>query len=469
MHRSVASLVILLLCLSRLPAVVAQPQAPLLPTPDPAASVAGGGGDWISFMLVDPRPLTEGQRRALLLTLEALLHAARLAPWTGRDADDPVLARGLSMARQGRPIAAWALPGSPPVGHPAAAIALRIWGDQDPPAEALAGLRLTDSHGRGDLPWRDALARNAATPTPVESPISPEAVGEWPRHREAAGALNPSGRPVVLELAINVNACRHAYGAAFDAGRGSVMLDTARLANARVIGLHAWVLPASSVSTRDPSLPRVAGVADHAYSGPDLLCVAVSWSARSQPPGTVRARLCTTPFWPLQQLGPPPAPEAGSIALAARAPWRAMIPAWLDLYAASLEASDRDAFTAARATWSRDGGAAADRLALNLAPYLAVIVQPADDHAVIRWHVPIKPDTSPAALAPLVSRAFAAVQSSFQGDPAAGLADLAPFAAARWKPWSGAMGLDASAANQSGQPAGTPAFRGRWLVRPVTP
>jgi hypothetical protein len=227
------------------------------------------------------------------------------------------------------------------------------------------------------------------------------------------------------------------------------------------------------VSTRDPSLPRVAGAPDEAYTGPDLLCVAVSWSARSQPPGTVRARLCTTPFWPRQQLGPPPAADAGSIAMAARVPWRAMIPAWLDLYAASLEAPDRDAFTAARTMWSRDGGAAADRLALNLAPYLGVIMQPADDRAVIRWHAPLKPDTSPAAMAPLVTRAFAAMQSSFQGNPAAGLADLAPFTAARWKPWSGALGLDASPAGKPEQAAGTPApapaIRGRWEVRPANP
>jgi hypothetical protein len=65
------------------------------------------------------------------------------------------------------------------------------------------------------------------------------------------------------------------------------------------------------------------------------------------------------------------------------------------------------------------------------------------------------------------------MQSSFQGNPAAGLADLAPFTAARWKPWSGALGLDASAAGKpeqaAGAPAPAPAIRGRWEVRPANP
>lgn len=454
---------------------IAAPPAPLSPAPDPAAAVARAGGDWLSFLHVDPRVLSDRQRRSLIDILDAILRTSQLSPWTGGPIVDPIYERSLSLARQGHPVAVWALPHTgdrqPDQHIDQAILALRVWDRARAATDVVKDLKFIGSPaGAPPADWQDALAAGATAPSATTSPISVEAVGEWPRHREAATALNPTGLPVVLELAINVNACRQAYGADFDAGRGALMLETARLANARVIGIHAWILPAAQVALRDPSLPWVAGGVDDRYHGPDLLCVAVSWSARSQTPGTVRARMCTTPFWPRQQLGSPPSPDTAALAAAARTPWRAMIPAWLEIYGASLTVADREAFVTARNAWAREYGPAADRLALNLAPYLGAAIQPTEEHTVIRWHSPLKSDAAPSSIAPIVTRVFSSVQASLKGDPGGGVVEFVPFATERWKHWSGALGLDVPQPVEPGQPkssdAASAALRGEWRIKP---
>lgn len=233
----------------------------------------------------------------------------------------------------------------------------------------------------GTALWLKRL--EAATPPAAGD----EATGEWGAHRAAAAAAH-DGREPAIEVGINLNALRRHLPQAFAPGRGSALLEALGLANGRVLGLHAYILAADSVPTRDPSLPRV-GAAPEPYSGPPVLAIEATWTARSEPPGQVRHKSLTSFYWPSAQVGggaPPGEPPA--LAATARLIWRSILDRGLDLYGSSLKESEVEAFATARERWMHDGRGAADQLLSRAEPWAALRVEKgASGMLVLRWRV----------------------------------------------------------------------------------
>lgn len=366
--------------------VAAAGTAQAAPPPNPVDPAVRG--EWLAFAWIDLQPLARGgddsPRAATAELLRGALSSGLGALGVPSEGDQRVLKESLDAAVGGAPVAIWLVPAVP---GERSAVNARIWSPDGS----------TRDVGE-QLPTEDHRLRMYATV------LGPEGFAEWPAHRQAVGGVAPAGEPLI-ELAFNVDAIRQqcpsefagSSGVTSDGGgmRGHNLLGALRVANARVLGLHARLIPADAVSPRDPALPRIGATANATYAGPPLLIVEASWSARSQPPGTVHHAALTLPYWPVAQLGTL-GPNEAAFVLAARASWRPVVDRVLDVYHASLPPATSPAFASLRQRWLTSHGDALGRLISGTEPWVAWSCQlRGDDRGRLAWRVRLRPDASP--------------------------------------------------------------------------
>lgn len=440
--------------------------------PSPEAIDADQVNDWLAFAWADfsiAAGANAVHEHGLARTIAALARPALGTTTNIGPLGDGLLGVAAVMADADRPTAVWVTPVAQ--GGEAAAVTVRFAEGTDSPRveEALRGLQ--SAIARRDVPDHNGThARELSSfspPSELPKPLSRESVGEWPAHRQAARTLQSAGA-VVFEFALNVNALRVFYGDAFDSGRGAAMLDTLSLSNARIVGMHGILIPAKDVATRDRSLPRVAGgAAEQAYQGGDLLAIVLTTSARSQPPGTVRAALITCDFWPQLQLGSPfGSPDAWNLAI--RTPWRTIWPRVLDVYAAGLMDEQRAVFDRSREAWRSEGGGAADRLAGSLSGYLGLAVA-TDEHgaAVTQFRVPLREPSSADTLLGIIGKITKPLSEISGNLPGEGLRWRSA-AQARWSGLRGSVTLGKTGPEKSAE--GSASFvelRGELVAEPI--
>lgn len=178
-----------------------------------------------------------------------------------------------------------------------------------------------------------AAAPTASPPAPerawaVPSVESPAADAERLAHRRAVETgwrSNCPGTTKAFEVFVDLNALRIAHPDWFATsptpGPGAVALNTLELANARAVTIHGWSVPPAAVASIDPTTqaatapppPGAAGKGGYPASGPALLVVEITASARSDPPGTVATRrLLTLAGWPTERMEPAELALAGT-------------------------------------------------------------------------------------------------------------------------------------------------------------
>lgn len=190
--------------------------------------------------------------------------------------------------------------------------------------------------------------------------LSPRAVNdEWLAHERVVAEARPDG-DIFLEAFINLNALRRAFPDAFPGGRLEQLLRSSNLANGRAFMLHArWIKP------QDVKIGRIEGQ----YNGPPLIALDATWSARSEPPGSVRRMALTESDWPAELSMPPP--PGGYIAVVPLDVDRWLARA-LDIYGATLETPAASRFTLRRRAWHSKHSAALGRVSGALGPWLVV-------------------------------------------------------------------------------------------------
>lgn len=383
---------------------------------EPAPVDPGVRGEWLAFVWLDLRPLADGDHDASREAAADLLKGATLAglgAFGAPSADDRnVIEEAAHAAAAGRPVAVWIVPAAP---GERSAVNARVWGD-DGSARDIGTVLPPDDH---------RLQAAAGV-------LGPEGFAEWPAHRRAVEGVRPGG-PTVLELALNIDAIRHQCPGEFDTGgaRGQSLLSTLGVSNARLVGFHVRLVPAASVAPRDPSLPRIGNAADAAYAGPPLAIVEASWSARSQPPGTVHHAALTLPYWPVAQMVPVGAGDAAFV-VAGRAVWRPLAEKGTGVYEATFPTADRTALEGSVKRWHADHGSALDRLLGGLGPWVGWSCPiGGEDRGRLVWRIRLRPDAPADSAARLLA------------EIGAGPGDIR--AASRWGGLTVRLGIDGGA------------------------
>ncbi len=353
-------------------------------------------GEWLAFAWLDLRPLSGGgggsARAAAVEPLRgaALVGIGAFGPVSADD--ERVIDEAANAAANGSVVAVWLVPTTPGEN---AGVNARVWSDDGSSRDIGIVLPVGDHR----------LSAAAGV-------LGPEGFAEWPAHRRAvAGATSssPAG-PIVAELALNADAIRHQCPGEFASigARGQRLLASVGVANARVIGFHVRLIPAVSVPPRDPSLPRIGGAFGAEYAGPPLAVVEASWSARSQPPGTVHHATLTLPYWPVAQLGS--GGGDGAFVVAGRAAWRPMAERVIGVYAATVPDPERPGVEDSLTKWKASHGGALGRLLGGLGPWVAwTCPVGGEDRGRLVWRIPLRPDASAESAAGLLGEVTAGV------------------------------------------------------------
>ncbi|MCC6322933.1 MAG: hypothetical protein IT438_16025 [Phycisphaerales bacterium] len=334
---------------------------------DPAAPDPAVAGEWLVFCSIQAQAESQAGCRTVLREFVGIA-LTRMATWVypPNAPEFDRIKELVDQAAKGKPVSVWLVPSS------------------------------NNEPGPFTMVSHDDVVKSPHTA------IVSAASSEWPAHRAMSAAAHPE-TPVTIELALNLNNARRLFPAAFDpaiaAGRGggaARVLDALRLSNARTVGLHIRLIPPARVRTRDPSLPRIAGTSEPAYKGPTVALIEASWSARSQPPGTIYLAPLTTDHWPTMQVGDP----AGDDGLAAvvRVPWRGALDSALGVYGGLLDARDVTRFDRQAVGWREAHESAIQRLTSTLDPWVQVGIRvgaPHELHATAR----LREDASAAATA----------------------------------------------------------------------
>jgi hypothetical protein len=382
-------LLIALACLLAILSRAGADQPAALPV-DPAAQ-----REWLAFAWIDLRSFSgdggkSSPRAAAGAVIEQALLAGRTAVGPLTPDDRTVIAKAIESAVKGSPAAIWLVPET---AGDKSALTARVWEDD-------ANHTVLTLH---------PLANPDATPLQTAAGVlGPAGFAEWPAHRAAIDAAHrPGAGATVFELALNIDAIRHQCTGEFDAAtpnpRGQSILNALHVGNARVLGLHARLIPPAEVTMRDPSLPKRADSPTTVYAGPPLLRLDTSWSARSQPPGVVRTRELTSGYWPAVQLGPVPSADSGAFVLAMRTTWRPLLDLLLDGYSATLIGAAQTDFASARLSWKSAHGSAISSLIGGLDPWLvARCPSAADSRGQLAWHIPLRREATAGGAAKLI-------------------------------------------------------------------
>jgi hypothetical protein len=345
------------------------------PSVDPAVQ-----GEWLAFADINLTTLESAEaRRAAANLLQSGLPVlwSSLGPVTLSDRE--VLAKSTTAAAEGKLVSVWVVPAVAD-GQLTTRIAARV---RQSAGEA--------SHDVG--PPLDPTSTPLRTHSPM---LGRDGFMEWPAHRAAAVAKD-ADQITMLELAFNIDAIRHAVGAEFAAGpqpmRGPALLGRLKVGNARVLGLHIRLIPAASVFTRDPSLPRRVVSQAPSYVGPPLAVLRATWSSRADPPGEIRAADLTSGYWPLSQLPLPSDPDA-ALVIAGRVAWRTLIADALDLYESTLPAAKMPAFVEDRRNWSATQKQSLTSLFGGLEPWIVLDIPTQPGLGAVRLQAPLRSDTS---------------------------------------------------------------------------
>lgn len=178
----------------------------------------------------------------------------------------------------------------------------------------------------------------------------------WQHHRRALDDAQRAG-DVFLETYYDINALRRAFPEAFADGRSGELLRIAGLSNARSFMLHA--------ARAEPPPPD-----QRAQTQPPLIAIDATWSARSDPPGTIGHQPLSESRWPRARTRLPPPP--GSYAIVIDAQPRQLLETALDAYAASLKDDARARFNNARRIWQRNHSAPLRRTLASLTGWIVI-------------------------------------------------------------------------------------------------
>ncbi|MFN0134138.1 MAG: hypothetical protein ACKVW3_16610 [Phycisphaerales bacterium] len=213
--------------------------------------------------------------------------------------------------------------------------------------------------------------------------------GDWQRHRGQVLRGRPASVPVA-EAFIDLNALRGAAPEEFAVGRVGKLAEAFRVANARSVMVHVRLPLPNAVTQGTPNdggeeaEPTEASSQTPTTSATPqtetprsmpLLAIDVSWSNRSEPPGTfssvaISERASDVP-------GLLPMPSSGRFAVVLKSDW----PMWLavmgDVYAAASGKSG-DEFLAARTRWLRRHGPTLERLLPPLGTPVTLMGRPAE-------------------------------------------------------------------------------------------
>lgn len=191
-----------------------------------------------------------------------------------------------------------------------------------------------------------------------------EARGEWLRHRSQVQARRGSSTPVA-EAFLDLNALRAAAPEEFARGRFGKLAEALRIANARSAMLHVRLPRPLDETTGQPI--------DPAPGATPLLAIDVSWSSRSEPPGTVASAAISEKSWSdVPGIAPPATPARFAVLL--RSDW----PTWLavigDVYAAA-SGKAGDEFVESRSRWLRRHGPTLERFTPVLGTPVVVLAR----------------------------------------------------------------------------------------------
>jgi hypothetical protein len=164
---------------------------------------------------------------------------------------------------------------------------------------------------------------------------APARTSEFNQHRGIVFRKRGRGM-LVFEAYIDLNALRAKVPDEFDGRPLGDLLDAWKIANARSFMMHgALVALDPPADDKEPSA-----------AGPSVLAIDVSWSARSEPPGTIGTVSVTESTWPEGITGKP---EGATWAIAMRSSVRS----WIDVGADTYTALGDSSFSATRARWER--------------------------------------------------------------------------------------------------------------------
>lgn len=391
----------------------------------PGTPVSTAPADFLLYAYLHPAAPGAGLTPKSLAPISGLLQALpALAQHAAAESDPDRLAAlrfAASAAAAGRPVSLWL------IGVPTSGTRTRDW------LIAIGGLSAATTLAKAELPnaiaepptgaiharrmesqdllllgsdpalalWTDAAAKSASV-----------AAAEWPAHRAKAAHERPAA-PVVFELAVNLNSIRQHAASAFEAERaaaeigvGTQVLGALRWSNARTVGLHLRLLKPDQVATRDPSLPRAPDAVDAPYKGPPLLIADITWSARSEPPGTVRKLALSTGHWPAMQLGEPP---AATVVACIRPALKGLIFRAIDFATAVSTADERPAFVSARQRWALECAGSSgplDRVCNGLDPWTTVSILHTDQSPASATTLRLRTKPRPGASAETITKSF---------------------------------------------------------------
>ncbi len=209
---------------------------------------------------------------------------------------------------------------------------------------------------------------------------------DGPRVQLHAAAVTTDGSKGDLcgQIYVDLNALRRSVPDAMDDTVLSRVLGVWGLANARDVMLTCRLVKADDVTTRDPALPVPQGTAPpEAYTGPPMVRVDVTWSARSEEPTKIGRGTLATGFWGLGK-------DAG---VPAGARWVAGVRGDLEMWtllalrthAARLDPQARGVFSRSVDRWAATQGESMDRLVRGTRGWVAL--WPSADGIGLDWRL----------------------------------------------------------------------------------
>ncbi|MEO0483845.1 MAG: hypothetical protein AAF138_09495 [Planctomycetota bacterium] len=172
--------------------------------------------------------------------------------------------------------------------------------------------------------------------------------GDWSAHAGAVAERREG--ETFFNAYCDIDALRRAFPEAFSGGRAARFLASFGLSNARDFMLHGrW--------NAQPSGPAIVGLD-------------ASWSARSRRPDVVRVGRLSTNEWPEGARNP--AEPAGSYAIVVRGEWTAWLSLALNAYGGTLGEFDAMTYEARVSRWGRAHAAVYQRLASRLGDWVVL-------------------------------------------------------------------------------------------------
>jgi len=185
----------------------------------------------------------------------------------------------------------------------------------------------------------------------------------WVPHRRRVDLHHLGRGEAILEVFLDIDALRRGFPGSFSEGRLGPLFDSWGLSNGRNFMLHARRVAPADV--------RVTGLrAALEYTGPPLIAIDATWTARSRTRTEVEQMPLALSDWPGREVRHDPPP--GTYAIVAQVDWSRAVDLGVSTYRLWRRETDRAEFDERRRTWMRQHQRDLDRVVRSMDDWMVL-------------------------------------------------------------------------------------------------